>query len=166
MRLVVVETGHAAECDWVLCTSLRDNVQHHLEGGHPGGTFLSIHALADRCWAGSEVQISAVDLADELRQVRPLLAALGVDRLAISIRSRAALTGAPAAPAVRGTILWRLTGWQLPVTLEGARSVGEVFAGLFDGLLAFCDAAGTVEVSVEPPRASVRQPERDVVAIS
>lgn len=145
MKLWIAGTRLAVECDWALCTSLRDNVQHHLEGGRPSGTFPAIHALADRCWAPASVSVESRQLRGELERARAL-ESLPIGRLAMSIRSRAALTGAPVAPAVRGTELVRLVGWRAPVRVVGATSLGNVLGDTMRRLLEFCAAAGDAAV--------------------
>ncbi|HVJ16992.1 MAG TPA: hypothetical protein VM686_16235 [Polyangiaceae bacterium] len=142
MRLSVVGADLTTECDWERCTTLRDNVQHHLEAGLPSGRFPAIHTLADRCWATADVTFKAAQLRDELAEAWPVLRDLGIERLAIGIRSRAALTRAKAAPKVRGTVLLRLTGWKSPLALGDARTLGDLFTGLVIPLITFCQRAG------------------------
>jgi len=146
MQLSVVGAELTTECDWELCTALRDNVQHHLENGIPSGRFPAIHALADRCWASAAVSVSAGQLRAELARAWPVLAALGVERFAMGIRSRAALTGAHAAPTIRGTVLLRLTGWKPPLKLASAKTLSDVFAGLVPPIMEFCRRAGDAAV--------------------
>jgi hypothetical protein len=142
MRLSVAGAELTTECDWELCTALRDNVQHHLESGMPSGHYPAIHALADRCWATTDVSVSAAQLHAELGQAWAALGRLGIERFAIGIRSRAALTGAQTAPTVRGTVLLRLTGWKSPLRLAEARTLGDVFGNLIGQLMDFSQRAG------------------------
>src|SRR5688572_25316656 len=88
MRLSVAGAGLTTECDWELCTALRDNIQHYFEGGSLSGLFPAVHALADRCWAPATVRISAAQLRAELTQAWQVLATMNVERMAIGIRSR------------------------------------------------------------------------------
>jgi len=152
MRLSLAGGALSTECDWELCTGLRDNVQHHLEGGFPSGRFPAIHALADRCWSETTVTIGARQLRQELAEVWPVIAHLGIERQAIGIRSRAALTRAPTVPKARGTVLLRLTGWKSPLPLGQARNLGELFGGLVQTLNDFCERVGDKGViEIGPP---------------
>ncbi len=151
MQLSVAGAELTTECDWELCTALRDNIQHHLEGGFPSGLFPAVHALADRCWAPGEVTVSAAQLREELTQAWHVIGGLRVDRMAIGIRSRAALTGAQTVPKVRGTVLLRLTGWKSPLRLGSAKTLGDLFANLVIPLVEFCRRAGDTATIVVGP---------------
>ena len=151
MRLSVAGAELTTECDWELCTALRDNIQHHLEGGFPSGLFPAVHALADRCWAPAEVNVPAAQLRAELTQAWHVISPLRVDRMAIGIRSRAALTGAQTIPKVRGTVLRRLTGWKAPLRMGNAKTLGDLFVNLVIPLVEFCRRAGdTAIIEVGP----------------
>jgi hypothetical protein len=159
MRLSMAGAELTTECDWALCTVLRDNVQHHLEGGLPSGSFPALHALADRCWEAAEVTVVAAQLRAELTQAWELLCGLRVERMAMGIRSRAALTGAAAVPKMRGTVLLRLTGWKSPLRLDNAKTLGDVLAGLVIPLIDFCRRAGnTAVIAVGPADDHARPP--------
>jgi hypothetical protein len=56
-------------------------------------------------------------------------------------------------PAIRGTVLVRQSGWQVPMSIEGKATLGELFGDLRDGL-AGITASGTIEgyVDVVTPR--------------
>jgi hypothetical protein len=142
MQISVAGTRLTTRCDWTICTCLRDNVQQHLESGLPSGRFPNLHALADRCWSHGPVSLPAAALQAELEAVWLVLEKLPVEKFAIGIRSRAALTGAQVAPSVRGTVLLRLTGWKAPIRLAGSRTLGDVFHGVHRQLLDFCRSAG------------------------
>jgi hypothetical protein len=133
MRLLISAGNKSVTCDWTLCSLLRDNVQHHLEGGKPSGNYPAIHALGDVVW-NHEGKISVRQLRLELDTVRPVLRPLSINKLAVGIRSRAALTGALTPPPVRGTVLLRLAGWGVPVRLTGFTTLGDLFGPTFDAL--------------------------------
>jgi hypothetical protein len=166
MRLSVAGRQLTTECDWQLCTALRDNVQHYLEGGLPSGRFPAVHTLADRCWATAAVTVPAAQLRTELEEAWPVLNVMTIDRMAISIRSRAALTGNMKAPTARGTVLLRLTGWKLPLKLAGAQTLGDVFGDLVLPMIGYCQKigdraqieVGPVREDKLPPRRRLRQP--------
>lgn len=117
-------------CDGVACALLRDNVQHYLENGAPSGRFWAMHALADTRWAERAEILNPLELACELDVAWPCLRKIPIELLAISIRTRAALSSAGLPPDVRGTILYRLVQWPLPFELEGLATLDDLFGDL------------------------------------
>lgn len=107
---------------------LRDNVQHHLEGGTPSAAFAAIHALGEALDKG-EVRVGARTLYAELERAEALLARPIAD-LAMSFRTRAVCSMAFPLPEGRGTALITEGGWQLPLSLQHAKTLGDVFGSL------------------------------------
>jgi len=117
-------------CDGVACALLRDNVQHYLENGAPSGKFWAMHALADTRWAECSEVLSPRELAAELDMAWPCLQSIPIEMLAISIRTRAALSNSSVPPDVRGTILHRLVQWPLPFELDRLTTLDDLFGDL------------------------------------
>lgn len=152
MNVVFVSSLSSFAAPYPTVLLLRDNIQHHLQNGRPEPGYPQIHAIADRMVLENESP-SASELWDEFS-----LALAGIDKievaaLAMSIRTQALITGADAIPAIRGTVLVRQSGWQVPMSIEGKATLGELFGELRDGLAAIT-ASGTVEgyVDVVTPR--------------
>ena len=130
MEVMISNQNHTLRCDGVACALLRDNVQHHLEDAVPGERFPAIHTLADSRWAEAAQALKARVLASELQTAWACLRDLPIESLAISIRTRAALTSAPVPPAVRGTVLHRLVRWPIPFELEELVTLDDLLGGL------------------------------------
>ena len=122
-------------CGCIECALLRDNVQHHLEGGVPSGAFPAIHALADAPWESGPVAVNPAVLSSELGVAWPELRDLPIESLAISIRTRAIVTHSSCAPEVRGTVLHRLVNWPVPVALATSTTLGNLFGQLVSDLI-------------------------------
>ena len=106
----------------------RDNVQHYLQAGRPTPGYPLVHAIADAPIDGGILRFRADRLWREFSEAFAQIHPIEIVDLAVSIRTRAILTGKSALPSVRGTIPLRLTGWKLPLTIRGVRTLG----GLFD----------------------------------
>lgn len=111
----------------------RDNVQHHLQGGLPGPGYPLIHAFADAPISGEVVRLGADAFWEEVSHGFESIRGIGIDDLAVSIRTRAVLTN-KRAPIVRGTVLARLTSWRLPVVTTGALTLGDFFVELLENV--------------------------------
>ncbi len=153
MRISNTSNGTSLECDGLLFLLFRDNVQHYAEGGLPSERFRNLHALADHCW-GAGPLVNARQLGHEIAEAWPLLRRVSSTNLAIGIRSRAALTGAQRPPTVRGTVLLRLSGWRVPVTMSRNLTLEHVFGAIIAAIVRFLDAAGDAELSAEFERSA------------
>jgi hypothetical protein len=125
----------SVRCAFISSALLRDNVQHHLEGGIPNGEFPTLHALADAPWAPRPAEMDPRALACELHAAWPRLEMLPIERLAISIRTRAVLTNAATRPEVRGTVLYNLVRWPVPLDLEHKKRMSDVLEPLVSDLM-------------------------------
>jgi hypothetical protein len=139
MGLVFSGPGGSFERRWIVYAMLRDNVQHHLEGGTPSLGFSALHALSDAVLNGSAT-VSALKLRDEAERATVLIDR-PISDLAVSIRTRAVTTRVFPLPEVRGTLLASLAGWGLPFPLEHARKLGDLFGSLVDELLRVTEGA-------------------------
>jgi hypothetical protein len=132
---------------------LRDNVQHHLQAGRPLPGYLWIHAIADAVIGVDSAQPPACELWTELSLAFDGIREIGIEDLAMSLRTRSALTGVQSLPAVRGTILLRRAGWPAPLRLVGANTLGDLFGGVVRGIERITltgNASGNVEVISRP----------------
>lgn len=130
LEVIISNQVRSLRCDYIRCALLRDNVQHRLEEGIPSGHFTAIHTLADSPWDTAPAAVSAKALSSELEVAWPRLRELPVESLAISLRTRAALTNASAPPAVRGTILRRMVQWTVPLDLSTSKDLRALFGRL------------------------------------
>ena len=132
---VMISSPHRVlRCDAVACALLRDNVQHYLENGAPSGRFAAIHSLADAHWVAGAKHLNPGELALELEVAWPCLRDIPIELLAISIRTRAALSNARRPPDIRGTILHRFVQWPLPLKLDGIKTLVDLFGPLVTDL--------------------------------
>jgi hypothetical protein len=132
---------------------LRDNVQHHLQAGRPVPGYHWIHAIADAVIGVDSAQPPACELWTELSLAFDGIRELGIEDLAMSLRTRSTLTGIQSLPAVRGTILLRRAGWPTPLRLACANTLGDLFGGLVRGIERITlsgNALGIVEVVSRP----------------
>jgi hypothetical protein len=120
--------------DVALVLLFRDNVQHHLQGGRTGPGYALIHALGDAVIASEAVRLPSRSLWVESELALQQIKSIELGELAVSLRTRALLTGKRTLPSVRGTVLYRHAGWTAPPIVKGARSLGELFGELREGL--------------------------------
>ena len=122
MKLVFTGRTGAGLCDWESFALLRDNVQHFVEGGVPGGRFSALHGIA-KAVDGEACVVDAVRLRLEVLQAWSALWPVRVDDAAVSSRTRAVREGRalPAGasvtyPAVTEVELLRFAGdWSIPI---------------------------------------------------
>jgi hypothetical protein len=136
MSLSFIGAGGAFERRWILYALLRDNVQHYLEGGTPGGEFEAIHAISNALGAGAEgVEVSASKLRSELAVVGERLRNIPIADLAISLRTRAVTTHCFPLPETRATGLARAVGWAIPFSTAKAETLEQLFGPFIQELL-------------------------------
>jgi len=134
---------------WIVYALLRDNVQHYLEGGAPGGEFEALHSLAEAL-GGRRVVVSARKLYDELSRAKVLLDR-PIDDLAISLRTRSIVSLHWPPPERRQTSLLKEEGVTVPLlgNLAEAKTLDDIFGHLVTSLLQITEGAAeeaTVEV--------------------
>lgn len=143
MSLTFVGPSGAFERRWIVYAILRDNVQHHLEAGKPSDAFGAIHAMGEALGRGPEgIAVNAARLRDELFVVRERLLSLTIGQLAISVRTRAVTSMVYPLPDHRETGLVQALEWTLPLQLNDAQCLGDVFGSLVTELLHAIGEAG------------------------
>lgn len=140
VSFLFVGPGGQLEQRWIVYACLRDNVQHHLEGGSPTDAFSALHSIS-AALTGAEVVVSASKLRDELTRARVLLER-PASELAISARTRSVIALKWPPPEVRETVLVRETGGLSALIGGSPRTLGDVFGHLLERLLAIVDGAG------------------------
>ena len=129
----------SAEHRWIDYALLRDNVQHHLEGGSPAGAFTHLHAVADAL-GGRVVSLPAAEIHAELDRARALLTR-PVSELAISTRTHAVVSYAWPPPAEQRTRLVKDESTPLPSLTGRETTLADVFGSLLDDLMRITDGA-------------------------
>lgn len=114
MELIFRGNNGTCVCDWESFALLRDNVQHFLERGEPSARFEALHSIEDVV-QGRARNIDAARLRGEVLRAWCALWQVPLADAAISLRTRAILTGVEEPPAARGTVAARIAGWSLPV---------------------------------------------------
>lgn len=150
MSLSYTTSKGSYEQRWIIYAMLRDNVQHHLEGGKPTSSFSEIHAIA-QALGGSQVVVSASRLRNELLRAKTDLCPRPLDQLAISLRTRSVLALQWPPPEHRATSLLKESGETVPLLgdLPSNSTLDDVFGSLVEGLLritADCGPDDTVQV--------------------
>jgi hypothetical protein len=140
MRLIFHSESDSRQIDWAEYALLRDNVQHYVECGSPHEDFGALHAIEIAVDKGVGT-VNAVALREELRDAWDALGGLRLEEAAVSLRTRAFVTGCRNAPSVRGTALARLTGWSLPVTGPDEQLLQEAARPFFDAVMALTQSA-------------------------
>lgn len=147
MSLMFAGPGGSFEARWMVYAMLRDNVQHHMEKGVPSARFACLHQVS-RALGGGSVTLDAATLAEELSALKEVMA-LPVADLAVSTRTRAAITLQWPPPAEEGTTLLRDTDIKVPLLHAEVKQLGDVCAPFVSQLQAIIkggDAGATVEV--------------------
>ncbi len=114
MRLLLSIRGASRVCDWSGYAVLRDNVQHFIEGGQPSERFAALHSLEAAVDSGRAV-VDAAKLRGEVMRAWYGLAQKTAQQAALSLRTRAIMTGASSTPSRRGTVVAGCVGWRLPL---------------------------------------------------
>ncbi len=145
MSLAFSGPGGTVERRWVVYALLRDNIQHHLEGGEPEQGFAAIHAIA-AALGGGPVHVGAAELRAELLKAS-VLKARPIADLALSPPTISVITLRWPPPPGAETRLASEWGIELPLA-AGATTLGEVFGTLIDELMTIVGSGegGTVEV--------------------
>lgn len=114
---------------------LRDNVLHHLQAGRVAPGYPLLHSLADPRALGHH-PLPAAALWEEMSLALAGLHQRNVVDLAVSVQTRALLTGVRDAPAPQATVLARLTGWEMPFQLCSGSTLAldSLFGELRSGL--------------------------------
>lgn len=144
MMLLLQTRKDTRNVQWSEYALLRDNVQHYLEFGQPENSFTALHAL-ERAVDGGRGRTRARELRHEVQDAWIGLAGLKLEQSAISLRTRAILTGCEQAPQVRGTVIARLAGWELPVWGASSQPVRELVRGFVDVVLSLTENAAEDE---------------------
>jgi hypothetical protein len=139
MSLAFQGPNGAFERRWIVYAMLRDNVQHHLEGGTPTEAFSALHALSTALSSG-EVKVPARQLHAEMTRARELLER-PISDLAVSIRTRAVLALCQSFPDLRGTELVSVAQWTAHLPICGAETLADVFGSLVQELLRVTEEA-------------------------
>lgn len=144
MQLLLRSRRGARRVEWSQYALLRDNVQHYLEFGQPQTSFAALHAL-EFAVDGGPARTRARELRQEVQDAWVGLAGLNLEQSAVSLRTRAIMTGCAQAPQVRGTVVARLAGWELPVFGSQSQPVCELLRGFVDVVLALTENAAEDE---------------------
>lgn len=148
MQLIFRSRQGTARLEWSEFALLRDNVQHYLESGPGQRGYDAIHVV-ERAVDGEPSEINALGLRQELQRAWSSLAGLALSQSAVSLRTRALLTGYHP-PLVRGTVVAKLAGWSLPLVADEAQPLRTRLAGFVEALLTITDgAAPSDDVHVE-----------------
>lgn len=114
IKLIIRSKNHSRTCAWTSYALLRDNVQHYIERGKPGGRFSTLHSIA-RAVDGQRCHADPLRLREEVLRAVSALRSVPLATAAMSTRTRAILAGSEEVPLVGRTSEARLLGWTLPL---------------------------------------------------
>jgi hypothetical protein len=135
MQLTLTGRSGSIPCTWESYALIRDNVQHFIEGGAPTERFSSLHGIEQAVDYG-RCSVDATRLRGEIVRALYALKNVPMSDAAVSIRTRALLTGAAGRQSTRGTVRARNAGWRLPVTAPNDCNVAEGGASFLNAVLA------------------------------
>lgn len=124
MQLVLIGSAASCVCEWRDYALLRDNIQHFIERGSPSERFAALHAIEAAVDVGS-CEVDAARLRGETLRAWYALWHVRIADAAVSMRTRAILTGSSGQPSIRGTQSARSLGWPLPVAAASSTRVSE-----------------------------------------
>jgi hypothetical protein len=160
MKLLLSGRAGSCACEWSAYALLRDNVQHYIEHGQPGA-FAALHEI-ESAVDGERCAVGAASLRGEVLRAWYELWKVSAKDAAVSLRTRAILTGSVSKPAVRGTVHARRTDWGLPIEPHGDVPVPMLAKRFVAAVLSLTNNAVDGEVLVisrdgAPPRFVARQ---------
>jgi hypothetical protein len=144
MKLVIESPRGTTQVAWSDFALLRDNVQHYLESSPDAQRYVNIHAFERAVDRGSAV-VDALQLRSEVQRAWDGLKGLELGDSAVSLRTRAILTGCAEAPPVRGSVLARHAQWELPVQAADSASVQSAVRSFVTAILEATDYAADGE---------------------
>ena len=140
MHLVFLAGERRCSCEWSSYALLRDNVQHFAEHGAASERFAALHGLEQAVTSG-RYSVEAARLRGEVLGATFVLGGVTMDAAAISLRTRAIMTGSACLPEVRGTVQASQVGWQLPVAADSSSKLLEHAKPFIQAVLAVTAAA-------------------------
>lgn len=138
MKLILIGGAGSRACDWSAYALLRDNVQHFVEGGEPTACFAALHGLEIAIDTG-DCRVDAARLRGEVLRAWYALRTVRLDDAAVSLRTRAILTGCTDVPNAPGTVRAQLVGWTLPIGKRGDALVPETAQPFVAAVLALTE---------------------------
>jgi hypothetical protein len=144
MQLIFKSRRGETLLDWADYALLRDNVQHYLESGPGQKVFAALHAV-EQVVDGEPRSVGALELRRELQRAWSALADLKLSQSAVSLRTRAILTGCDHPPPIRGTVIARQTGWSLPIAGDDEQPLRTHIGSFVAALLVITDCAATTD---------------------
>lgn len=141
MNLIVKGSEGRRVFDWGSYALLRDNVQHFIEAGQPNGRFPELHGIEGAVDGGSYFA-DAPRLRGEILRAMTALRLVPLNAAALTSRTRAIMTGTPAAPEPCPSVDARSVGWDLPVTVASANdSIPAAAVAFIDAVLSVTSGA-------------------------
>jgi hypothetical protein len=144
MSLSYVGPKGSFEDRWIVFALLRDNVQHHLEGGTRSPDFADLHAISSAL-GGGQVKIDARALHAQLERAAVLFPR-PIDDLAISLLTKTAFHLLWPPRGEQETALVKDTMDSVPGILGEPRTLHDVFGHFVEQLLAITEGAAEGEV--------------------
>jgi hypothetical protein len=140
MSFIFVGPNGSVEHSWIAYALLRDNVQHHLEGGHRSADFEQLHRIADAT-RSREVSLPAPRLHAEFVRAREGLRGRSRAELAISLRTRSVISLAWPPPDENETVLVSESEGGLVPWLPEGQELLDLFGHLVDDLVRITEGA-------------------------
>jgi hypothetical protein len=131
---------------WIVYALLRDNVQHHVEGGLASEAFQSLYRVADAL-GGARVTVPARQLHAEMERAKSSLLWRSIADLAISSRTRAVIDRTWPPPGDQVTeVVGRALGAAVPWLPADVERLDQVFGHLIRSLIEITEGATADDV--------------------
>jgi hypothetical protein len=140
MQLTLTGRSGSLACTWESYALIHDNVQHFIEGGAPSQRFSALHCIEQAVDSG-RCSVDARLLRGEVIRALYALGRVQMRDAAVSLRTRALLTGSAQRPSLRGTVRARNMGWRLPVQAPPNDAIAESGAEFLSAVLTLTESA-------------------------
>lgn len=135
MKLIVKSREGRRVVDWESYALLRDNVQHFIEQGEPNGRFPALHGIEDAV-DGGQCLADAARLRGEVLRAMVALGSVPLSAAALTLRTRAIMTGSTVRPAPSPTVPAQGARWSLPVLGSATAPIPRMACTFIEAVLA------------------------------
>jgi hypothetical protein len=140
MKLIVKGREGKRVVDWESYALLRDNVQHFIEQGEPNGRFPALHGIEKAVDRGQYIA-DAARLRGEVLRAAIALRVVPLGAAALTLRTRAIMTGSSERPAASPTVPAQTACWSLPISGSSFAPIPRIARKFIEAVLAVTETA-------------------------
>lgn len=140
MKLIVKGREGKRVVDWESYALLRDNVQHFIEQGEPNGRFPALHGIEEAVDGGQYIA-DAARLRGEVLRAAIALRVVPLSAAALTLRTRAIMTGSSERPAAGPTVPAQAAYWSLPISGSSFAAIPRIARKFIEAVLAVTETA-------------------------